>query len=189
MNFSFILSPFAVILYEVTSFPLIRLQPIIDLFTSLVRASAIGSIQKKQAVPFGGYLATTKNKPQLIPTSRRLFGFLGKIEKPFSLFRRGRLKNALCRFPGLGFNLLAAPSHQPQADSDLHLRLSSPLQWRDRAGFSPDFPDAQSVKITKRKLHREKFAVKSYFFSCPIFFRLHLYELHSRGLEALARKL
>ena len=165
-------------------FPLIRLQPIIDLFyLSSSERSAIGSIQKKQAVPFGGYLATTKNKPQLIPTSRRLFGFLGKIEKPFSLFRRGRLKNALCRFPGLGFNLLAAPSHQPQADSDLHLRLSSPLQWRDRAGFSPDFPDAQSVKITKRKLHREKFAVKSYFF------RLHLYELHSRGLEALARKL
>ena len=31
--------------------------------------------------------------------------------------------------------------------------------------ISPDFPDAQSVKITKRKLHREKFAVKSFSFS------------------------
>jgi hypothetical protein len=120
MNFSFIFSPFAFILYEVTSFPSSVCNRLSIFFTSLVRASAIGSIQKKQTVPFGGYLATTKNKPQLIPTSRRLFGFLGKIEKPFSLFRRGRLKNALCRFPGLGFNLLAAPSHQPQADSDLH---------------------------------------------------------------------
>jgi hypothetical protein len=36
--------------------------------------------------------------------------YLGKIEKPFSLFRRGRLKNALGRFPGLGCILLAAPS-------------------------------------------------------------------------------
>src|SRR4030095_10337597 len=54
----------------------------------------------------------------------------------------------------------------------LALRLSSPLQWRDRAGFSPVFPDAQSVKISKRKLHREKCAVKSYF--SP----LHFHDLH-----------
>jgi hypothetical protein len=37
------------------------------------------------------------------------------------------------------------------------LRLSSPSQWRDRAGFSPDFPDAQSFKnneaeTTSRKM-------------------------------------
>jgi hypothetical protein len=55
------------------------------------------------------------------------------------------------------------------------LRLSSPLQWRDRAGFSPVFPDAQSVKISKRKLHREKSAVKSYF---P---PLHFHDLHFTG--------
>ena len=116
MNSCFILSPFAF-----TKSPLSLNPSVADYrpFYLSSPTSAIGSI-KKQTVPFLGCLTTTKNKPRLIPRSRRLFGLFGKIEKPFSLFRRGRLKNALCRFPGLGFNLLAAPSHQPQADSDLH---------------------------------------------------------------------
>lgn len=61
----------------------------------------------------------------------------------------------LGRSPGLGFNLLAAPSHPSTLSFTLSLsgrgkgegsgqwlilRLSSPSQWRDRAGFAPDFP-------------------------------------------------
>ena len=61
--------------------------------------------------------------------------YRGKTERPFSLFRRGRLKNTLGRFPGLGFNLLAAPSHQPQADSDLRCGFRRHYS----GGTAPDF--------------------------------------------------
>lgn len=53
--------------------------------------------------------------------------------KPFSLFRRGRL-NSLGRFPGLGLNLLAAPSRQPRADSGLFCGFRS----HHSGGTAPD---------------------------------------------------
>ena len=63
--------------------------------------------------------------------------------EPFSLSRRGRLEKTLGRSPGLGFPTRRAfPSLDFARDSGLCLRLSSPLQWRDRAGFAPDFPGA-----------------------------------------------
>jgi hypothetical protein len=59
--------------------------------------------------------------------------FLSSPERP--------VKDALGRFPGLGFYLLAAPSHPSIVLRTVAwLRLSWPLQWRDRAGFAPDFP-------------------------------------------------
>jgi len=110
MNSSFILSPFAFIL---TRSPL-SLNPSAADYRSFITSSippfVLCSIKKKKPYLSFGSLEKTKNKARLIPTSRRLFGLSGKIERPFSLFRRGRLKNALGRFPGLGFNLLAAPS-------------------------------------------------------------------------------
>ncbi len=79
--------------------------------TSLIRSFVVCSSEKGNRV-LAGSLEKTKNKPRLIPTSPSpLRSIGGKIGRPFSLFRRGRLKNALGRFPGLGFNLLAAPSH------------------------------------------------------------------------------
>ena len=77
MNSSFILSP---CLYPLRShpFPLIRLQPIIDLFYLSNPSIRYLLHQKKETVPFVGSLEKTKNKARLIPTSRRLFGLSGK---------------------------------------------------------------------------------------------------------------
>ena len=64
-------------------------------------------------------LGTTTGKPRLTPRSRRLFGLLGKkIERPFSLFRRGRLKNALGRFPGLSL------TYSPRLPMSLRLTVT-----------------------------------------------------------------
>jgi hypothetical protein len=49
-------------------------------------------------------------------------------------------RKALGRSPGLG--LFYSPRLPILTDSGLSLRLSAPLQWRDRAGFAPDFPGA-----------------------------------------------
>jgi hypothetical protein len=113
---------------EFHPFPLIRLQPIIDFFSL---SSLLACRNKTLCASSLG-----QNQPRLIATTVASSAYRGgKIERPFSLFRRGRLKNALGRFPGLGFDLLAAPSHQPQADSDLRCgfrRLYS-------GGTAPDF--------------------------------------------------
>jgi hypothetical protein len=63
---------------EFDPFPLIRLQPIIDLFYLSNPSIRYLLHQKKETVPFVGSLEKTKNKARLIPTSRRLFGLSGK---------------------------------------------------------------------------------------------------------------
>jgi hypothetical protein len=58
--------------------------------------------------------------------------------KLFSLLRRDQFFGLSGRFPGLGFYLLAAPSHPSIGSGQwLNVRLSSPSQWRDRTGVAP----------------------------------------------------
>ena len=106
------LSSFAFCLYPLRShpFPVIRLQPIIVLLLPLTtRPFVVCSINKRKPCLSLARLRKRKTKH----SSQRAVAssvYREKTERPFSLFRRGRLKNALGRFPGLGFNLLAAPS-------------------------------------------------------------------------------
>jgi hypothetical protein len=69
---------------------------------------------------------------------------LGRMRKEIealSLSPERPVMNALGRSPGLGFYLLAAPSHPSTGLRTVAgLRLSWPSQWRDRAGIAPDFP-------------------------------------------------
>jgi hypothetical protein len=78
--------------------------------TSSTRSFVVCSINKSK--PCLSLARSRKRKTKHDSSQRAVASsvYRGKTERPFSLFRRGRLKNALGRFPGLGFNLLATPS-------------------------------------------------------------------------------
>jgi hypothetical protein len=62
-----------------------------------------------------------------------------KERKNLSLFSGEAGRFALGRFPGLGFFYSPRLPMSPRL-TVAWLRLSLPSQWRDHAGFAPDFP-------------------------------------------------
>ena len=83
--------------------------------------------------------------------------FLSLPERP--------VEAALGRSPGLGLNLLAAPSRPSGYPGTVTcVRLSSPSQWRDRAGFTPDFPDALERQINEAKITSRKILCQVFLF-------------------------
>jgi hypothetical protein len=66
---------------------------------------------KKETVRFVGSSRQQKKDHDSSQRAVASSVYWGKIEKTFLSLPERRAENALGRFPGLGFNLLAAPSH------------------------------------------------------------------------------
>ena len=119
--------------------------------------------------------------------------------KPFSLFRRGRLNNALGRFPDLGFNLLAAPS-RPDLDFRFQIfdfRFKSkipnpkskiPLSSDLRCGFRRHYsggtaPDCHRSSLTPRASNIEAKATSRKKRCQVLFSSVAFHDLHFTGRE------
>jgi hypothetical protein len=90
---------------------------------------------KKETVRFVGSSRQQKKDHDSSQRAVASSVYWGKIKKTFLSLPERRAENALGRFPGLGFNLLAAPSHQLLANSDLRCGFRRHYS----GGTAPDF--------------------------------------------------